>query len=188
MRHVRCSTPCHRNLLIYASLTRRQRARWPPGHRATGVAVKRARLLLRCDASDLAQRCEEEGATLFPVQRANFRHRRLGPFANSHQFQSLCNLRLCPTDIFEDISTDGTSIDDLFTDGGTWDQASVCRQNLTVKGVDVALFSLSSPAQFISHQLDRAASALEYFVLEARCRNRKPHRGATARCCSTRIR
>ena len=36
-------------------------------------------------------------------------------------------LRQCPADMFEDVSIDGSNIDDAFTDGGIWDQASVRR-------------------------------------------------------------
>ena len=40
--------------------------------------------------------------------------------------------------MFEDVSIDGSNIDDAFTDGRIWDQASVRRQHTTVKGYEVA--------------------------------------------------
>ena len=51
-------------------------------------------------------------------------------------------LRQCPADICEDFSNDGTNINDWFTDGRIWDQASVRRCHMTVQDNEVVSFSL----------------------------------------------
>ena len=73
-------------------------------------------------------------------------------------------LRQCPTDILEDFNTDGTNINGVFTVDGRRDQATVRRQHMMAKSIDVASFSLLADkrtrAPQSSQQFDKAASDL----------------------------
>ena len=62
-------------------------------------------------------------------------------------------------DLLEDFSIDGTSIDDGFTDGGIWYQASVRRQHMTVKDASFSLLAARRPwAPQLPATFDRATS------------------------------
>ena len=78
---------------------------------------------------------------------------------------------------FEEFSIDGSNINDGFAGGGTQDEASVRRQNITVKSDEVASFFVPAqhPATF-----DRAASDLvaEQTHLSILCWNPSPIRGS----------
>ena len=64
-------------------------------------------------------------------------------------------LRHCPADMFEDVSIDGSNIDDAFTDGGISDPASVRRQHTTVKGDEVASSLVSAEKRLRTPQPPR---------------------------------
>ena len=57
--------------------------------------------------------------------------------------------------MFQDVSIDGSNIDDAFTDGGILDQASVRRQHTTVKGDEVASSKVSAEKRLRTPQHSR---------------------------------